>query len=132
MRQRKYPATKPKKNNRKTIICLPYDNDEIYAFWCARYENISFEKYLKIPISEFNRKINSIPESEPLYKRIKSRVINIGKIKNKEERDYWRQLKRTYQIPNIYLGNEELEDILKEGIRNIGFIGGKENGKRFN
>lgn len=76
---------------------------------------------------------NSIPETEPLYKRIKSRVINLNSIKNKEERKYWRELRRVYQIPNIYLGNNELEDMLKANIKDLSILEGKNlDGKRFN
>ena len=74
------------KANKGTFLCLPYDINDIYAFWCARYTNISYEDFMKIKKSEFNRKIGSIPKNEPLYEIIQSRVINLGKIKNKEER----------------------------------------------
>ena len=35
---------------------------------------------------EFSMKLGSIPESEPLYTIFKSRSINIGKIKDKDEK----------------------------------------------
>lgn len=70
-------------------------------------------------------KLNSIPESEPLYTIIKSRVINLATIKDKEERKYWRKQKQINKIPDIYLSNEELDLNLKE------VMGGIKNGKRF-
>ena len=48
-------------------FCFAYykDLDEAYAFYCARYKNISYDEFLELPLSEFNRKIASVPESEP-------------------------------------------------------------------
>jgi len=95
-------------------LCLPYDNEQIYPFWCSRYGNITYNEYLKIGIEEFNMKVNSIPESEPLYKVLKSRSINLEKIKDKEERKYWRELKRVNKIPDIYLSIDEIYRDIKE------------------
>lgn len=99
-----------KSKNSKTYFCLAYPRDleEAYAFWCARYENISPQEFLKIGITEFNIKIGSIPETEPLFTILKSRVINTAKIKNKEERKYWNELKRKNQIPAEYLSTQEI------------------------
>lgn len=69
---------------------------------------------------EFSIKLNSIPESEPLYKIIKSRVIKISKIKDKEERKYWRELKKDNAIPDIYLSQNEINLRLKEEVKNGG------------
>ena len=112
--------------NNKTVICLPNDIDQIYSFWCARYRDMPYEKFLKIKKSEFMRKIESIPESEPLHKIVQSRVINLNEIKNKEERRYWSKLKRINKIPDIYLSSQELDLNLKE------MIGVNKNGNGFN
>ena len=65
------------KEKRRTGLqfCFAYykDLDEAYAFYCARYENIKYEEFLNLGIREFSMKLASIPESEPLYKIIKSR-----------------------------------------------------------
>lgn len=74
-------------------------------------------------------KISSIPENEPLYKIIKSRVIDIKKIKDKEERKYWMELKRINKIPDIYLSDEEIESNIKEYLNKSGGI---RNGNKFN
>ena len=58
-------------------------------------------------ITEFQRKF-SIPETEPLYKIIKSRTISLSKIKDKEEKKYWQELKRINRIPEEYLSSGEL------------------------
>lgn len=100
------------------MFCWAYqsDLDQAYAFYCARYENISYQKFLKIGYSEIQRKISSIPKDEPLFEIIKSRVINIGEIKNKEEKKYWYELRKLNKIPNIFLADKELDNILKEEI----------------
>ena len=109
-----------KKSSSRTIICLAYPNDldNIYAFFCARYKDISFEDFLNMRLTEFNRKLNSIPKDEPLFEIIQSRVINPAKIKSKEERKRWRELKRLNRIPQLYLSTKEIDEILKEGMGN--------------
>lgn len=97
----------PVKN--KIILCFAYERDleNIYAFYCARYENISFKNFMQLPITDFMMKLSSIPESEPLYKIIQSRTINIEEIKDKNERKYWRKLKQENKIPEEYLPIEK-------------------------
>lgn len=58
-------------------------------------------------ITEFQRKF-SLPETEPLYKIIKSRAINLGKIKDKNEKKYWQELKKINKIPDEYLSTQEI------------------------
>lgn len=109
-----------RQQNKRTIFCWGYRNDleQLYAFYCARYSNISYESFLKLGLSEVLIKMNSIPESEPLYRIIKSRTINLGKIKDKDERNYWREQKSINKIPALYLPIKELDDILKEEMSN--------------
>ncbi len=99
-----------KSKGHKTYFCFAYpsDLDNAYAFYCARYENISFEEFLKLGITDFTRKFSSIPESEPLYTIIKSRTIDTNKIKDKEERRYWNKLKRLNAIPSEYISTNEI------------------------
>ena len=75
-------------------------------------------------LSDFFMKLNSIPESEPLYKIIQARTLDLSKIKDKEERKYWREQKRINKIPDIYLSNKEIEESLKESMKNVGGING--------
>lgn len=119
-------SQKRKKLN-KTIICFAYeeDLDQVYAFYCSRYENISWEQFLKLGFIEFQKKLFSIPKSEPLFDIIKSRTINLSKIKNKEERKYWRDLKRINAIPQIYIPTDEIYADLKSKIKETKFVGGK-------
>jgi hypothetical protein len=113
---------KQSKGSNRTIICYAYESDleQMYAFYCARYENIKYDDFMKLGFEEFSMKLASIPESEPLYKIIKSRTIDIGKIKDKDERKYWRELKKVNTIPDIYLSNDELDRQLKSNLKNIG------------
>ena len=88
-----------KKASNKTIFCFAYqeDLDQAYAFYCSRYENISYKEFMQLGLFEFKKKLGSIPKTEPLYDIIKSRTINIASIKDKEERKYWRELRRINQ-----------------------------------
>lgn len=116
------------KKNRtsKTIFTLAYPSDieQAYAFYCARYKDITYDEFLNLGYNDFKKKLFSIPETEPLYKIIKSRTININKIKDKNERDYWRELKKINEIPGIYLLEEETDIDLK--------LGGIINGNKLN
>ena len=124
MRHCKAKQKHPQGKSNITAICFAYDKDleQIYAFYCARYENITFNDFLKLGLTEFMMKFNSIPESEPIYNIIKSRVINLAQIKDKEERKYWRKQKKINKIPDIYLSNDELDMNLKEMFKNVGGI----------
>lgn len=84
-----------------------------------------FNEFLKMGYEEFTMKLGSIPEQEPLYTIIKSRVINIDNIKEKEERKYWREMKRIHKIPDIYLPNEVIVNNLQKMIESEGKINGK-------
>lgn len=97
------------KKQSKTYFCFGYPNDlnEAYAFYCARYGNMTYKEFLDMGITEFTRKF-TIPENEPLYKIIKSRTINLGTIKDKNEKKYWQQLKNLNKIPQEYLRTEEI------------------------
>lgn len=99
-------------------FCFGYykDLEEAYAFYCARYENITYDEFLQLPISDFNKKLASIPESEPLFTIMKSRAININKIKDKEERKYWERLKRENKIPYAYYHRNDTNVINLGGI----------------
>ena len=107
-----------KQSSNRTTFCWAYPSDleQFYAFYCARYENISYNDFLHLGLTEALMKLNSIPESEPLYKVIKSRTISLVKIKDKSERKYWAELKKINKIPAIYLSIKELDDIFKEEV----------------
>ena len=107
-------------------MCYAYKKDliQVYDFYCARYQNISYNEFLNLGINEVMMKMESIPESEPLYTILKSRVVNLAKIKDKNERKHWRELKEINKIPDIYLPNEELDINMNNKL-------GGFNGKRF-
>ena len=129
MKKIKYPVTMiaKKKTSNKTTFCFAYEEDlnQAYAFYCSRYENISWEKFLELGFFEFKKKLGSIPKTEPLYDIIKSRVIELGKIKDKEERKYWRELKRTNKIPELFITTDEVYRELKSKAKENKNLGGK-------
>ena len=92
------------------LFCFAYpsDLDQAYAFYCARYKDITWDEFLKLGITSFMRKFNSMPESEPLYTIIKSRSINTNELKDKEEKKYWRKLKKLNRIPDEYFSSQDI------------------------
>lgn len=124
-----YPVKQTQNRSKETVLCFAYDKDliQIYDFYCARYQNITYKEFLDLGITDIQRKLASIPENEPLFEIIKSRVININSIssKNKEERKKWRELKEANKIPDIYIPNEELDININKK------LGGIKDGKRF-
>lgn len=118
-----------KSKSSEISICIPYDINNIYAFFCSRYGDIKYNDLINMGYEEFIAKLNNIPENEPLYKIIKSRVIDLNKIKDKEERKYWMELKNVNKIPDIYKSNKELNQEIRNITRKNGGI---INGNRFN
>ena len=57
-----------KRTINKKIFCFAYqdDLDQAYAFYCSRYENISWESFMNLGFFEFKKKLGSIPKDEPL------------------------------------------------------------------
>ena len=94
----------------KTYFCFAYPKDlnQAYAFYCARYKDITYNEFMNLGISDFMRKFESIPEGEPLFTIIKARTINTNKIKDKEEKKYCWELKRIHQIPSEYISTREI------------------------
>ena len=94
-------------------FCYAYwrDLDEAYAFYCARYRDITYQEFLDLPLSEFTRKISSVPEGEPLHTIMKSRSIKLGRIKDKEERKYWQEMKRINKIPYACYHKDEVSPV---------------------
>lgn len=75
---------------------------------------MSMKEFRELPLSDFIRKFKSIPENEPLFTIIKARTINTSKIKDKQEKKYWNELKRINKIPSEYLSVDEiLNDLSK-------------------
>lgn len=107
------------------LICLPHDLPQIYAFWCRNYGNIKFDDLLTLGYEEFVMKINSIPKDEPLYDIIKSRAMNVDTIKDKEQKKYWRELKRNNSIPSIYVPTYMIKDELRKNVSKGGYVNGK-------
>lgn len=103
--------------------------NDIYPFICRNYGNITYNELMNMGYEEFSMKLGSIPENEPLFTIYKSRSINIEKIKDKEERKYWRELKRANKIPDIYKTEEEINFQLKN---NMHELGGIKNARKYN
>lgn len=70
-------------------------------------------------------KLSSMPETEPLYTTMKSRTINIGSIKDKEERKYWTKLKSENRIPDVYLPKEYINKRVMNEMKQGGYINDK-------
>ena len=117
MVKQRHPVFKKSKSETIFSWAYPEDLDQAYAFYCSRYENISWEEFMNLGFFEVRKKMGSIPESEPIYKIIKSRTINTSKIKDKEERKYWQELKRINKIPEIYLPTSEINKRLEQFIK---------------
>lgn len=75
---------------------------------------MTMKEFKELPLSDFIRKFKSIPENEPLFTIIKARTIDTSKIKDKQEKKYWNELKRINKIPSEYLSVDEiLNDLSK-------------------
>ena len=61
-------------------------------------------------------KLARIPENEPLFTIMKSRAINTGRIKDKEERKYWETLKQENKIPYAFYHKTEITPVNLGGL----------------
>ena len=77
---------------------------------------MTYKELLDMGYEEFSAKLNSIPKNEPLYDIIKSRVIKLESIKDKEEKKYWQDLKNANKIPDIYKSNDLINNELKKAM----------------
>ena len=68
MVKQRHPVFKKSKSETIFSWAYPEDLDQAYAFYCSRYENISWEEFMNLGFFEVKKKLGSIPESEPLYK----------------------------------------------------------------
>lgn len=125
-----FPASKEHNGSGEMFLCIPYDIEKILPFMCARYKDTTYKDLMNMGIDDFYSKINSIPKNEPLYEIIKSRVIDLSKIKDKEEKKYWQELKRVNRIPDIYKTIEEIHREIK--MQTMKQNGGIKNANKFN
>lgn len=69
---------------------------------------MTYDEFLHLGLTDFLKKLASIPENEPLYTIIKSRTISLGEIKDKDEKKYWSKLKKINAIPSEYISTREI------------------------
>ena len=111
---------------RNEDTAIPYNVDDAVARATgAKPKSPGYTPEEEKVLAKYNNNPKSIPESEPLYNILKSRIINPAKIKNKEERNHWRELKEKNKIPDIYKPSQELDYNLQTK------LGGLKDGKRF-
>ena len=101
------------------MICLPYDMKQIYAFFCSRYGNISYNDLINMGYEEFSAKLSSIPESEPIYKIFQSRIIDISKIKDSKQASNLAETQRN--LRKMYCINKKQEMTKEEKESTINF-----------
>ncbi|MBW5458494.1 MAG: bacteriophage Gp15 family protein [Clostridium botulinum] len=107
-----------KGNNITQIYSFDYDDDYIYSAFLDQYE-IDLQDIEYLHWWKFKAMFKSLKEGNEIVKIMRYRSMDLSKIKDKEEKNYYRKMQELYKIPI----NKDEKDKLEE-INNILLNGG--------
>lgn len=100
------------------IYSFEYDDDYIYAAFMDQY-NIDLQDIEYLHWWKFKALFKALKEDNEIVKIMRYRSMDLSKIKDKEEKNYYRKMQELYKIPI----NKDEKDKLEE-INNILLNGG--------
>ena len=101
----------------KEIYNFEYDDEYIYAAFLDQY-NIDLQDIDDLHWWKFKAMFKALKEDNEISKIMSYRSMDISKIKDKEQREHYKKLKRMYEIPkskNEIDKVNEIEKILLNG-----------------
>lgn len=107
-----------KNNNKGTskaanIYSYEYDDDYIYSAFLYQY-NIDLQDINYLHWWKFKAMFKALKEDNMIVKIMGYRSIELSKIKDKEQRKYYKGLKKIYELPKMSMGaTKELEELNK-------------------
>lgn len=107
-----------KNNNKGTskavnIYSYEYDDDYIYSAFLYQY-NIDLQDINYLHWWKFKAMFKALKEDNMIVKIMGYRTIELSKIKDKEQRKYYKGLKKIYELPKMSMGaTKELEELNK-------------------
>lgn len=101
------------------IYSFEYDDDYIYAAFMDQY-NIDLQDIENLHWWKFKAMFNSLKEDIKIVKIMEYRSIDLSKIKDKEQKSYYKQMKQLYKLPDDISNSEkeklrEIENALLNG-----------------
>ena len=112
------PSKGTGKGKSTQIYSFEYDDDYIYAAFMDQY-NIDLQDIDYLHWWKFKALFKALKEDNEIVKIMRYRSMDLSKIKDKEEKNYYRKMQELYKIPI----NKDEKDKLEE-INNILLNGG--------
>lgn len=101
------------------IYSFEHDDDYIYAAFMDQY-NIDLQDIEHLHWWKFKAMFNSLKEDIKIVKIMEYRSMDLSKIKDKEQKAYYKQMKELYKLPDNISNSEkeklkEIEEALLSG-----------------
>lgn len=100
-----------KGNNKSTqIYSYDYDDDYIYSAYLDQY-GIDLQDIEYLHWWKFKAMFKALKEDNMIVKIMGYRSMDISKIKDKEQKEYYTKMKKLYEIPKLKNEIEKINDI---------------------
>lgn len=109
-------------SNNEQVYSFDYDDDYIYAAFMDQYK-IDLQDIEYLHWWKFKAMFKALKEDNEIVKIMSYRSMDLSKIEDKKEKEYYKKLKNLYKIPeNISKSEKEKIDKINEILRNGGDI----------
>lgn len=98
-----------KSDNKKNIFSYEYDAEYIYSAFLEQY-GINLQQIEYLHWWEFKALFNALSEKTKFMKIIEYRTVNISKIKDKERKKFYKEMKELYALPDMRTEEEKESD----------------------
>lgn len=100
------------------IYSFEYDDDYIYSAFLSQY-NIDLNSIEYLHWWKFKALFKSLNNSNEIVKIMEYRAIDLNKIKDKEQKEFYRKMKKIYEIP-LSKNEQEKLNAIEEALMNGG------------
>lgn len=112
-------ASKGAGKSSSQIYSFEYDDDYIYSAFLDQY-NVDLQDIEHLHWWKFKAMFKALKEDNEVVKIMGYRAIDLSKIKDKEQKAYYKKMKELYKIPSILSKDEkeklsEIEEVLLNG-----------------
>lgn len=98
------------KDREATIYSFEYDDDYIYSAFLDQY-GVDLQDIEYLHWWKFKAMFKSLKEDNMIVKIMGYRNIDLSKIKDKEQKDYYKKMQKLYEIPVSKNEKEKLDEI---------------------
>lgn len=106
------------KLNNEQIYSFEYDDDYIYSAFLSQY-NIDLNSIKYLHWWKFKALFKSLNESNEIVKIMQYRAMDVNKIKDNEQKEFYRKMKKVYGIP-LPKNEQEKLNAIEEALMNGG------------